>query len=182
MSFCAWLTAPRTRLDVAAGTVDGILNAVILASGRLLKLNDGTSISFALRVGIASSLTTLFVFFVAHYAELRSDLVRVERELNLTSHGHLASSRLGARAIRESLSQAVLAAVCGFVGAAFPLVLTAVLPGPRWLGLCITIGLLGLLGMMLARSFYGSMLTWAIVIMLGGALLVAAGAWLNVVQ
>lgn len=176
-----WLNAPKTRLDIAAGTVDGILNAVILASGRLLNAANHIDVAFGLRVGVASSLTTVFVFFVAHYAELRSELVRAERQLSLGADRHLAASQLGRWAVRESVAGALLAGVCGLVGAALPLILTALLPGPRWLGLCITILFLGALGAALAKSFHGSSLVWALLLMLGGIVLVGAGAWLHVV-
>lgn len=182
MSIRTWLAAPRLRLDIVAGMVDGILNALTLAAGPLLKPHGGASLGLASRVGAAAALTTLFVFFVAHYAELRAELVRTERQLNLTSHGALAASRLGRRALVEAAASALVAAACGLFGAACPLFLSSALPGPGWLGLGMTIMLLGILGAVLAQSFYGSMLFWSCTIMLGGIVLTFIGIQLNLVS
>lgn len=176
-----WLSGPRTRLDVAAGLVDGILNALTLAAGKLLDVHGGgATLELAVRVGAATALTTVFVFFVAHYAELRAELVRAERELNLLSHGRLAASRLGRRAARDALTSALLAAGCGLIGSMAPLLLCTVLPGPRWIGLAVTVGLLGVLGALLAKSFYGSPWLWGALIMCGGVALTYVGVRLHI--
>lgn len=182
MTLRSWLESPRTRLDVVAGMVDGILNALTLAAGPLLRSSGGTSFGLAARVGLAAAMTTLFVFFVAHYAELRAELVRAERQLNLTSHGPLAASRLGRRALYDAAAGATLAAACGLVGAGCPLLLSMMLPGPGWISLCVTIGLLGLLGAALARSFYGSLLFWSGALMAGGVVLTFIGVSLKLVS
>jgi len=181
MTLRAWIAQPRTRLDVVAGVVDGILNALTLAAGRLLKAGDA-DLSLAARVAAATALTTLFVFFMAHYAELRAELTRAERELNLTSHGQLAASRLGSRAIRSALAGGCLAAACGMAGSFASLMLCAYLPGPRGLGILVTIGALGALGAMLAKSVRGSPLIWAAGVMFGGGMLTALGLWLNIAR
>jgi hypothetical protein len=160
--------------------VDGILTALTLASGKLIYSTQGTSISFSLRVGAATALTTLFVFFVAHYAQMRADIHRAERELNLKSHGKLAAGALGRRAVRESLLGSGLAAVCGLVGAMVPLLLCDALAKEPWLGLMISVGLLGLLGVALARSFQGTAIIWALTLMAGGCLLTWIGLQLNI--
>jgi len=181
VSFQTWLVSPRSRLDVVAGVMDGILNALILAAGLLLK---GNSIDIGLisRVSAASAVTTLFVFFVAHYAELRTELARVERQLSLTPRGRLGASRLGRQSFEQALAGAALAAVCGFIGAALPLLISMVVPRPTYTGPCITIVLLGVLGGTLARSIHGSMLTWSIAVMAGGGLFILFGLELNLVS
>jgi hypothetical protein len=68
----AELLSPRGRLDIFAGLVDGILNALTLAAGRILNSGDGADLELAMRVAVATGLTTIFVFFIAHYAELVS--------------------------------------------------------------------------------------------------------------
>lgn len=170
----------RHRLDIVAGLVDGILNALTLAAGKLLA-GGGVSLSLITKVGIASACTTLFVFFVAHYAELRADLVHAERELNLLSHGRLATTQLGHQVLRESFVGACIASLCGLIGSAFPLLLGLLLPGPPLLGLALTVGLLGVLGAALARSFFGSPYIWALALMVGGVLFALIGIQLNVV-
>lgn len=181
MNIRSWLEHPRTRLDIAAGMVDGVLNALILAAGSLVKPTGTLDFGLAWRVGAASALTTLFVFFIAHYAELRAELVRAEGQLNLSSHGRLAASRLGTRALHEAAAGAALAAGCGLIGATCPLLLSMILPGPGWIGLCVAIIFLGLLGAVLARSFYGSILFWSISIGIGGVILTFIGIWLDLV-
>lgn len=182
MSWRAWLVSPRTRMDVVAGLVDGVLNALTLAAGRLLRTPGGASPGLAARVGAATALTTLFVFFVAHYAELRAELVRAERELNLLSHGRLAASRLGRQALWNAAAGACVAAVCGLVGAMAPLLFCAASPAPHWIGLVATILLLGVLGGLLARSFHGSSSFWAIAVMAGGVLLTIVGVQIDITR
>ena len=173
---------PNNRLYLVAGLIDGILNALTLAAGRLVHTGgEGTTLSLALRVSVAAGATTVFVFFVAHYAQLRLELVRHERELNLTEHGRLAATSLGRRVFLESLYKAILASVFSLVGALFPLILCTFLPSPAWLGLAITIAALAGLGALLAKTFYGSPTTWSIGLFLGGILLAFVGTKLNLV-
>jgi len=173
---------PNNRLDVVAGLIDGILNALALAAGRLMHAGgEGATLSLALRVSIAAGATTIFVFFVAHYAELRLELVRHERELNFTAHGRLAATHLGHRVFLESLYKAMLAASFSLAGALFPLILCSLLPSPSWLGLAITILALGILGALLAKTFYGSPLLWGISLLFGGIALAFVGMQLDLV-
>lgn len=181
MKLRTWLAAPRTRLDIVAGIVDGILTALTLSASRILAPGGGISFSLAVRVGAAAGLTTVFVFFVAHYAELRAELVRAERQLNLVSRGNLAASQLGRQAAREALAGAVVAAVCSLVGAVVPLLLSAVAPGPPWVAIGLTLAILGALGALLANSLYGSHLLWAGAIMAGGLALTLIGRRLNII-
>jgi len=175
------LLSPRHRLDVVAGLVDGILNALTLAAGKLLERGGGVSLPLVIKVGVATACTTLFVLFVAHYAELRAELVRAERELNLLSHGKLATTRLGQQVLSESFVAACIASFCGLMGSAVPLLFGLFLPGSPMLGVAVTVGLLGILGAALARSFFGSPYLWALILMGGGLLLTAIGAKLNLV-
>lgn len=171
---------PRARLDVTAGLVDGILNALTLASGRLLRQSGDADFNLAWRVGAATAATTLFVFFVAHYAELRSEIARAEKELNLVSHGELAQTALGRRALIDALAAASLAAFCGLLGAMIPLLLCHFLPGPRWIGILLTWGLLGSFGIGLARSVHGRPTYWSAALVVGGIALTWLGWQLNI--
>lgn len=180
MTLRTWLESSRTRLDITAGVVDGILNALTLAAGRLLKPGVGADFSLAWRVGAATAVTTLFVFFVAHYAELRADIVRAEKELNLLSHGKLAETALGRRAVLESFAGACLAAFCGLLGSMVPLLLCHFLPQPRWIGIAVTLGLLGLMGALLARSVHGAVAYWCSALVLGGIALTWLGVRLDI--
>jgi predicted membrane protein (TIGR00267 family) len=182
MKFRAWIESSRTRLDATAGLVDGILTALTLAAGHLLGPGGGASIGLGVRVGVASALTTLFVFFVAHYAELRGELTRAEHQLSLLSHGKLVATRLGRRSLRQAIAGACVAAACGFIGSMAPLVLCASLPSPQWLGIAATIVLLGILGALLAKSFYGPVYLWIGIMMVGGIVLTYIGMQLNITK
>ncbi len=173
---------PSNRLDVVAGLIDGVLNALALAAGRLVHSGgEGATFSLALRVSVAAGATTIFVFFVAHYAQLRLELVRHERELNFTEHGKLAATSLGRRVLLESLYKAGLACAFSVAGALFPLVLCILLPRPAWLGLAMTIVALGGLGAMLARTIFGSPLIWGVGLFIGGIVLAVVGMKLDLV-
>jgi predicted membrane protein (TIGR00267 family) len=180
MNIRDWIQRPSTRLDMTAGFVDGILNALTLASGKLLASAETPTVTLALRVGAATAATTLFVFFVAHYAERRSELVHAEKELSLLSHGQLAHGALGRRALRDASAAAGLAAVCGLAGAMVPLLLCFLLPTPRWLGVALTISLLGILGFALAHSFHGDAKFWALALIVGGIALTWLGFQLQI--
>jgi hypothetical protein len=118
MKLVGWFATPRSRLDVIAGFIDGILKVLTLAAGNLLEaMRRGRTVAMTVKIGVATACTTFFAFFVAHYADLRAELVHAEHELNLLEHGQPATTRLGQRILRESLSAAFLASICGLVGA-----------------------------------------------------------------
>ena len=171
---------PRNRLDIFAGLIDGILNALIL-SARVLVDKSHLNAAFIGRVSAVAGLTTIVVFFIAHYAETRAELVRAEKQLNLTSHGYLAASRLGTLALVSSIKGAVIAAVCSTLGATVPLVLSLILVGPEALSISANLVLLAVLGAALAKSFHGSVAFWAITVAVVGAIFTWAGVALNLV-
>jgi hypothetical protein len=96
MKTMTWVRDPRNRLDIVAGLIDGILNALTLAAAKLTMQGTLTLLLVG-KVAAIAACTTSFVFFVAHYAQFRSELVRAARELNLLSHGQLATTQLGSR-------------------------------------------------------------------------------------
>lgn len=179
MNLTRLFAAPENRLDLIAGLIDGILTALAFAAGRLIE-GSGASLDLAFRVAIATGLANAFVFFFAHYAELRTDLIGYERQLNFASHGKLAASHLGRKAFLQSLGSAATAAVWTVVGAMIALITCIWVPEPRWGGPLIDIALLGLLGVLLARSLHGSTWMWAASLMAGGVVLTAAGVELHV--
>lgn len=170
----------RHRLDLVAGLSDGMLTALTLGAGHILPTNAPTSIGLAFRVSCAAAVSGAFIFFVAHYAERRGELVEAERQLNLTSHGQLATSRLGRAAMREAAIQAAIASGCTFLGALLPLMVSALIPQPRWLGAAVALVALCLLGYFLARTVYGHPLRWMVGLVLGGVALALLGIWLDI--
>jgi VIT1/CCC1 family predicted Fe2+/Mn2+ transporter len=181
MNVEGWIAAPERRLDIVAGVVDGILTTLTLTAAKLLGSGgESISMSLALRVSAAAGLTTVFAFFLAHYAQLRAELVRAERELNVTRHGRLARSNLGRQILIEALADAVLAAVCSILGALIPLGLILFVPMPGWVGCALAIAILGALGAALARTFYGSPLRWGASLMVAGVALAYVGTKLDI--
>jgi hypothetical protein len=55
-------------------------------------------------------------------------LVHAERQLNLTSHGRFASSRLGCEVLREAAEAAALSSLSSFLGALTPLIVAVIYP------------------------------------------------------
>jgi hypothetical protein len=181
MKLDVWLRDPRNRLDIVAGLIDGILNALILASAKLVT-QGGLTLLLVGKVGVITACTTSFVFFVAHYAQLRSELVRAARELNLMSHGHLVTTQLGKQILREALSGAVVASAFGVIGSAIPLAVGLVVPELPFLGLALAVALLGILGWLLALGVFGSPALWAINLMLGGIVVTVIGVKLDILS
>ncbi|HTT84624.1 MAG TPA: hypothetical protein VMF67_14190 [Rhizomicrobium sp.] len=181
MTYRNWLANPRTRLDVTAGLVDGILTALTLAAGRLLRPGAEVSAGFVFRIAVATALTTLFVFFVAHYAELRAELSRAERQLSLLTRGTLAAGQLGKRALREAATGSMIAAGCGLLGASAPVALCLLFPASHGMAIVAAIAMLGILGAILGRSLHSSAVLWSAAIMGGGAVLTWLGVKLAIV-
>lgn len=174
------LSIARHQLDLVAGLSDGILTALTLAAGHMLPGRPPMSLSLAVRIGLAGAISGAFIFMVAHYAELRGALVQAERELNISSHGHFAATRLGRSALVESAIGALIASTCSFCGALLPLTVGVYTPGIRWLSIAVALLALAILGYLLAVTVYGSRLRWVITLVLGGAILAWVGMQLEI--
>jgi len=169
----------KIRFDLVAGLSDGILTALTLAAGTILNPASSISISIALRVGAFSAITGMFIFFIARYEDLRIELVEAERQLNLTSHGRFASSRLGRTVLLEAAQSALVVGSSSFCGALLPLAIGAFLPG--WVALAAALAILLLLGIFLAKVVYGNPIRWAIGLSIGGVILTYVGMRLNII-
>jgi len=80
------------------------------------------------------------------------ELVRAERQLNLLSQGRFASTRLGRAVLRDAFSGALIVSICSFLGVLIPLMASALLQTPTWLGIATAIGTLALLGIFLGQG------------------------------
>jgi predicted membrane protein (TIGR00267 family) len=180
MSAVVWLFQREHAFALVIGVSDGILTALTLAAGSVLGSGKPLEGGLALRIATASAVSGTFVFFTAEYSKLRGELAHAERQLNLTSHGRLAATRLGRAVLLETLSKASLASLCNFIGALFPLALGAFLPRPAWLPVAAAIVALGLLGVAIARSVRGNSFRWAAGLMAAGLLLTLIGFRLHV--
>jgi VIT1/CCC1 family predicted Fe2+/Mn2+ transporter len=162
------------------GPVDGILTALILESGHIVRPEQPIDLLLAVRIAVAAALSGGFVFFVAEYARLRGELEHAERHLNLRSRGRLVVSNLGRKIFADSAWGTAIAAISGFLGALVPLLLGSVFQGVPWVAIPVAVAVLGLLGAMVARTVRGTASAWAVTLMLGGAALSVAGMWLHV--
>jgi VIT1/CCC1 family predicted Fe2+/Mn2+ transporter len=167
-------------LPPVLGFVDGILNALALAAASILHEGKSIGVGLVFRVGAFSVVTAAFVLFVARYGELRSELVRQARELNLLAHGRLAETALGRRAFMEAVGDAAASSAASFIGALLPLGVAAAVPAHSWLAVLVAILLLAVLGVAMARTIHGQPLHWALALAAGGAALTGIGVELRI--
>lgn len=168
------------RLDLVAGLVDGILTALTLGAGHLLPDAPPMNLALALRVAVASAVSGAFIFLVAHYADLRSEFIEAERQLNLLAHGQLAASQLGKAAFREAAAKALAACGATFVGALLPMSVAVVVPSWRSAPLVVSLLALAALGVWLSHTVHGRPIRWIVALVLVGSLLSALGAFLHI--
>jgi predicted membrane protein (TIGR00267 family) len=180
MRIIGWFFRREYTFALLIGLVDGILTALTLAAGRVVSASNPVDAALALRIPTASALSGAFVFFVAQYARMRGELVRAERQLNLTSHGRLATTRLGRTVLRETLSAMVVSVACNFLGALLPLLTGTLLPDLPWMAIAVALVALGALGIGIARAIYGNPLRWATVLVISGLLLTFIGVELHI--
>jgi VIT1/CCC1 family predicted Fe2+/Mn2+ transporter len=171
----------RQLLPIVLGLSDGVLTALILATGRLVDPGRHIPMNMALRISASAFATGAFVFFVARYSQLRAELVVAERQLNLTSHGRLASSKLGRAIFSEAIVAASLSSLSSFVGAMIPLSVAALVPAHGWAALAAALVTLALLGAGLAKVCFGRPLYWSSTLVAGGVVLSILGAQLRIV-
>lgn len=141
------------------GSSDGILNALTLASNRVLH-GRGLTAQLGFRVGVVALASAFFTLFVAEYAQYRLELRHAESQLLFTRSGRLAASNLGRAVLRDALVESGFAAVASFLGAVTPLIVGVVLPQARWVSLVISLLALGGLGAVLAVNVDGRPWLW----------------------
>jgi VIT1/CCC1 family predicted Fe2+/Mn2+ transporter len=165
----------RVQLPTVLGLADGILTALTLAAGQLTEPNHPMLMNRALRIAAGALVSGAFVFYVAHYAQLRGELAHAERQLNLISHGRLASTRLGRSVLIEAFWSAVIASSASFLGALVPLLTGVFLPAFRWGAVVTSVGCLGTLGIALAKAVHGSYWRWCAGLAAGGGIFSVIG-------
>jgi len=168
-------------LPLVLGLSDGVLTALTLAAGRLLDVHSHIGIGMAVRIAVSALATGAFVFFVARYAELRSELVNAEKQLNLMSHGRFAASKLGRDIFREAAAAAVVSSASSFLGALIPLTMAVLCPNSRWLAVLVALMGLALLGIGLAKAVSGNILHWSATLLVGGIAMSILGVQLRIV-
>lgn len=166
---------------LTTGLTDGILTALTFGAAKVFASREPLTASVMFRLAAAAAISASFVFFVADYARLRLELVDAERHLSLSARGHLAATRLGRSVFLESVRGMIVSGLSSFCGALFPLAFAVLSPRTPWLAMIASVAALGILGAALGKSFYGSLLRWAIGLMILGCLLAWIGQELHVV-
>lgn len=172
--------AGRLPFAMALGISDGILNALILASGTVLR-GVGLSLGLSIRVGVVALCSSLVTVFVAEYTAYRSDLIQAERQLLFTRSGRLAATSLGRAVLRDAFAAAAVAGIASFAGAALPLVIGAMVPSASWTALVASVMALGLLGLALATHVGGRRSLWATGLVISGIIVTIVGAKVDLV-
>lgn len=171
----------RERLFfVVTGLVEGMLTALTLASGKMLREEHALSLGLALRIGLAAGFPTAVVFIAAEYARQRGELVRMAYQLNMTRRERLVAGNLGRQALHESLRSAAVAGLCSFGGAALPLAAAGEIPGGGWAAVVVAVLCLGGLGAAIGYTTLSCRLCWALALTAAGGLLAWLGAVLQV--
>jgi predicted membrane protein (TIGR00267 family) len=172
--------AAGTQLPFVLGLMDGLLNALTLTAASLVGNGSPVTYELAFRVGAVALATSAFAVFVADYAERRAYLVRASRQLNLTAHGHLATTRLGRLAMDRSLLATAVACAASFTGATLPLLVGAALPGVSWVVAVLAVAALAGLGAFLGQLFAERPGRWAAALGCGGVAVTGLGVWLHI--
>jgi len=172
---------PEGHRAIAMGLADGILTALLLASGRLLGRGDPMDGGLAFRVAVGAMATGAFIFYVGRYAELRGSLIQAERQLNLASRGKLATTRLGRAVLVEAARDSAVSGLSSFAGALLPLPLAVGVPSAPAVAVVLPLAMLAVMGAVLARVVAGSPAVWAGGLVVGGAAMAALGWELNLV-
>jgi len=162
------------------GFVDGVMNALALASASILDVGRQVTFGLALRVSLFAAVTGWFVLFVSTYVDLRSELVHAARELNLGGRGRLALTSLGRTVFREALREAAAGGAASFIGCLIPLLIAWLTPRHGWIGMLSAFVMLACLGASLARFIHGRSVVWSGLLVLGGIVLAGIGRWLKI--
>lgn len=174
------IVAKEYEFAAVLGLTDGILTALTLAAGRIIGSRTGLSVSLGLRVATASALAGGVVFFTAELARRNHELVHAEKQLNLLSHGRLATTRLGHFVLVESSKASIVVIASNFSGALLPF-LVGLISHFAWIPICFALALLSALGVIIAEVTYRSRILWGVSLMIAGASLTVLGLWLRIV-
>ena len=85
-------TRRELQFFLITGTVEGMLTALTLVTGKMLRPGESITGGLALRIGLAAGFPTIVVFFTAEYARQRQELLRMAHQLNMTQRHRLNES------------------------------------------------------------------------------------------
>ena len=172
---------PRITLrGPVLGFIDGIMNALALTAGSILRADRPVTAELTVQISLFAATTGFFVIFVSGYVALRAELVRASRQLNLTGSGRLAATQLGRTIVREAGWEATAGGIASFLGCLVPLAVAWAFPNHGWVGILTAFAMLAGLGVVLANLIQGRKSVWSILLIVGGVALTMIGLWLEI--
>jgi predicted membrane protein (TIGR00267 family) len=164
------------------GLIDGILTVLVLATGHVLKHGETPiTLSLSLKVAFATAVSGACIYFFSEYSRQRHRLIHAEKQLNLATHGKLATTQLGRQIFKETLWGVVVSSIFNFAGAMLPLSVAMLFPQMQWIAILIALLMLVLLGVGIASLVYGNAVAWSLSLVLAGVFVAFIGYKLNVV-
>ncbi|MBN6742374.1 hypothetical protein JKG47_18010 [Acidithiobacillus sp. MC6.1] len=163
----------REIFPIVLGLADGTCTALVLASQKMM--TGGIDVWQGFRICIITSASGFLPLWVAEYAGLRSDLVRMAKQLNMVSAHALQKSDLGLQTLRSSWFMASLATASSFGGAAIPLTMAIFFPRLIFLPLVAANFTLMGVGLVLGYWVQGARWKWALGLMGIGNVLAVLG-------
>jgi VIT1/CCC1 family predicted Fe2+/Mn2+ transporter len=165
---------------VSIGLSDGIITALILASGGILGKSN-IDLFEAFRISFGSAFAGAFSYFIAQYAGLNEELHRTALQLNLKSTDYLLKGHLGIQIFIESLLGAFIAAFFGFLGALIPLSSSLIIRSNIEIPLLLSYTSLAVLGLFISKTTAGRSRFWVIVMVIVGIIVTVAGYELKLI-
>ncbi len=162
------------------GLSDGIITALILASGGILN-GSGIDPFLAIKISFGSAFAGTFSYFIAQYAGLNEELHRIAKQLNLKSTRYLLKGKLGNEIFRESLVGSIIAAICSFFGALIPLFPSLIIKNNLIIPLAFSYVSLGILGLFISKTTSGKAPFWMSVMIGIGIIVTIAGFYLKLI-
>ena len=166
---------------IITGLIEGMLTALTLAAGKMLRPGDALTGGLAVRIGLAAGFPTAAVFFAAEYARQRKELLRMAYQLNMIRRERLFAGNLGRQALRESFVSAVVSGLCSFGGATAPLMVASEIPGAGWASIMVVMACLGVLGAGIGHTTLSCKTCWALAFVVVGGSMAWLGYFLRIV-
>jgi len=165
---------------VSIGLSDGIITALILASGGIIG-KSSIDLYLAFKISFGSAFAGTFSYFIAQYAGLNEELHRTAVQLNLKSTDYLLKGHLGTEIFVESLIGAFIAALFGFLGALIPLSSSLIIKNNIFIPLSLSYISLAILGLFISKTTAGRAGFWISVMVIVGIIVTIAGYYLKLI-
>lgn len=180
MNIIAWFFKRDQLVPLLNGICYGLLTALAFAGGELFHGQKSIDFSLALHIAIATPFVSSFVAFIVNYTQERNELIRWEKQLNITSSGRLAATKLGKEVLLDVIKKTLLTFVFTFLGTLCTLSIIIFLPKNPLLIISFIVLLLGFLGNALSHIIYGNAIRWTVGFIIAGLLITYIGIILHI--